>query len=126
MLATARANPPNILPLGDSITYVSPVAGGYREPLQEHLQTAGNVFQVRGKQNANATPALIAAGQANHEGHNGYRVEEIAANLNADDGSPDSNGGFWLQRAPAPDILLLLIGANDILQNYQTATLAER
>ena len=96
-----------IMPLGDSITagYASPpVAGGYREKLYKNLTAAGHTFQFVGSHAMYPSPTLTAAGQSNHEGHNAYTIQQII------DGIENSN---WLN--VNPDIILLHIGANDIL-----------
>jgi len=64
--------------------------------------------------------------QIHHEGHPGYRVDQIANNLDGNDGSGGNNGGFWFHKPKPPDIILLLAGAADILMNFQTSTLAQR
>src|SRR5262249_35732673 len=66
------------------------------------------------------------AGQAHQEGHPGYRIDQIANNLDGNDRSGGNNGGLWFHKPSPPNIILLHIGTNDILQNFATATMATR
>ena len=61
-------------------------------------------FQFVGSQNTYPTATLTSAGDAYHEGHNAYTIQQII------DGVQNSN---WLD--VNPDIILLHIGANDML-----------
>ena len=122
-----------ILPLGDSITDgLGGTGGGYRARLHLLLNNAGDAFNFVGSATNNSTPALINSGQHYHEGHSGYRIDQIEGNLTGLVSSapvPDnSNGGHWLDggiavgRAPIfPDLILLHIGTNDASQG-RTAT----
>ena len=116
-----------ILSLGDSITAGSGSTGGYRDPLYTSLSGNGDSFTFVGSQVETTDSKLINAGQAHHEGHGGYRINDIDGNLTAlHTGTPyDStlNGGHWLDgissgdnARPAiyPNIVLLLAGTNDI------------
>jgi len=95
--------PLKIMPLGDSITYGQGAAGGYRAPLFRLLVNANYNVNFVGSQNDNA-PTWFP--QPNHEGHSGYRIDQIQS-------------GFlgWVQSTSTPDIILLLIGTNDYGQN---------
>lgn len=107
-----------IMPLGDSITAgytgTGGVPGGYRQQLFRNLTAAGCSFQFVGSQTTYASSVLTDAGQGNHEGHNGYTIQQII------DGVEKSS---WL--SVNPDIILLHIGANDIL-NPDAATAPDR
>lgn len=101
-----------IMALGDSITYGQGAAGGYRAPLYQSLvENLFNVVYV-GTQNNNATAWLP---QPNHEGHSGYRIDQIASDFQT-----------WVDSVPDPDIILLLIGTNDYGQDYDTANAKDR
>jgi hypothetical protein len=129
-----------VWPLGDSITYGEGVGGGYRERLLTRLtadQFGGpGGFQFVGTTTINPSPVLTAASQAHHEGHRGYRIDEISSNLNGSDNSTiydDTNhGGYWLTGGPggtlipSTDNILLLIGTNDFLQNRDLAHAPDR
>ena len=110
-----------IMPLGDSITagYLSTasggcVPGGYRQRLYDRLTAEGYSFQFVGSQTTYSTPTLEAAGQNRHEGHNAYSIQQII------DGIVNSN---WLDANP--DLILLHVGANDVLE-AQAATAPAR
>ena len=114
-----------ILPLGDSITNgPGGTGGGYRARLHLLLNNAGDSFNFVGSATNNSTPALINSGQHYHEGHSGYRIDQIEGNLTGLVSSAPAfdtnNGGHWLDggiavgRAPIfPDLILLHIGTND-------------
>ena len=120
-----------IMPLGDSVTYGgapggSIVPGGYRTQLYSDLHNVGYSFAFVGTSTANPSPLLSQADQTHHEGHPGYRVDQIANNLDGNDGSGGNNGGFWFHKPSPANIILLLIGSGDIFQNFQTSTLTQR
>ncbi len=107
-LAGAAA-PVRIMPLGDSLTsgYTVPTyLSGYRERLVTLLTTAGYNVDYVGTQLDTSNPALPSPNQ-DHEGHPGWRIDQIDANIEA-----------WLGAINDPDVILLLIGTNDFYQNY--------
>ncbi len=136
LTCSSLASPPGdgqplqIMPLGDSITYGSSGHhSGYRGPLGELLSSTSTIsnFVFVGSSVDNSLPA----NQQHYEGHGSYAVDNVYTNL---DGLDDSvfqkyhgdsrkpNGGHWLDgivsgpdaRPPLfPDVILLLIGAND-------------
>lgn len=102
---------PRIMPLGDSIT-VGKSSGvddvtkqvSYRKDLWELLLNSGRqVDFVGGLSNG----GFYAGFDADHEGHSGYRDDQIAFNLY------DNGGGDWLGTNPA-EIILLHIGTNGL------------
>ncbi|MDQ1712224.1 MAG: hypothetical protein QOE45_1674 [Frankiaceae bacterium] len=136
-----------IYPLGDSITYGStwgvglPVAppppvpgsagfstpGGYRQPLDVLLTASGITHEFVGSGVANSSPLLDQQGQAHHDGHPGYRIEQDADNLDGHPGIGGDNGGFWLtgtgSRGPiTPDVTVVHLGTNDIGQRFDPGT----
>ncbi|GAA2512999.1 lipase [Winogradskya humida] len=94
-----------VMPLGDSITEGTQVPGGYRIGLWQRMAAAGYRVDLVGTQ-FNGPAAL---GDHDHEGHPGWRIDQIDANVTG-----------WLAGA-APRTVLLHIGTNDILQNYNVA-----
>src|SRR5690349_18888132 len=94
-----------VMPLGDSITEGTQVPGGYRIGLWQRMATAGYRVDLVGSQ-FNGPAAL---GDHDHEGHPGWRIDQIDANISG-----------WL-RTTTPRTVLLHIGTNDILQNYNVA-----
>ena len=118
----------SIMPLGDSITYgeTAPEAntpGGYRGYLADDLASAGLTWAYIGTSEENA-PLGADPGRYRHEGHPGYRIDQLAADLDGPD--PGANGGYWLTgagwRPPArPQVVVLHVGTNDIAQAYDPA-----
>ncbi|MDR2849194.1 MAG: GDSL-type esterase/lipase family protein, partial [Verrucomicrobiota bacterium] len=106
--AFSQTTPPplRIMPLGDSITYGSGAAGGYRLPLYTALTNLGYNVDFVGSATDNAAPGLGA--EINHEGHSGWRISNPG----------NSNGLYeylptWLPSYADPDVILVHIGTND-------------
>ncbi|WP_102126790.1 DUF4038 domain-containing protein [Deinococcus planocerae] len=98
---SAPARAPRVMPLGDSITDGYNVPGGYRIELLGRLSArAPGVNFVGSLQNG---PGTLA--DRDHEGHSGWRIDELSARIDG-----------WLDRAQ-PDVILLMIGTNDVIQN---------
>jgi lysophospholipase L1-like esterase len=100
-----------IMPLGDSITDGSQVPGGYRIELWRRLVSQDRLAVDFVGSLRNGPPEL---GDRDHEGHSGWRIDEVAASV--DD---------WLARH-RPEIVLLMIGTNDMLQNHAVGTAPAR
>lgn len=101
MTSTTRAlsDPIRIMPLGDSLTEGYPqMLGGYRIPLWDQLSSAGLNTELVGSMTDDFEWA-----QPQHEGHSGWKIADL-----------DQQVGIWLSTYQ-PDIVLLLIGTNDIL-----------
>ncbi|QOV90306.1 SGNH/GDSL hydrolase family protein [Humisphaera borealis] len=125
-----------ILPLGDSITWgyedKKLPTGGYRSRLYDKLAAAGAGFTYAGSENDPFDSSLQAPKLTRHEGHGAFRTDQVAGNLlGVAPGSnvSSNNGGHWLDGTashPAinPQIVLLHIGTNDILQKIAPATAA--
>ncbi|HKT03158.1 MAG TPA: cellulose binding domain-containing protein [Rugosimonospora sp.] len=95
-----------VMPLGDSITDGLTVPGGYRIGLWQRF-TAGR-FVVDFVGSLSNGPASL--GDHDHEGHSGWRIDQIDANIVG-----------WL-RTTTPHTVLLHIGTNDVLQNFNLST----
>jgi len=104
------ATPARIMPLGDSITDGYTVPGGYRIDLEDELVADGSSFDFVGS--LSNGPAGLA--DKNHEGHSGFRIDQISSSITA-----------WLTSSQ-PDVVLLMIGTNDVVQDYQLATAPDR
>lgn len=105
-----------IMPLGDSITYGMRPAediGGYRLQLYEKmiLRDRRDVTFVGSLRDGSSG---IGDGYKRHEGHPGWRIDQIRANIDTYLSSSD------------PDVVLLHIGTNDIMQDYRLATAPDR
>jgi lysophospholipase L1-like esterase len=99
-----------VMPLGDSITEGTQVPGGYRIGLWQRFTSNGYRVDFVGTQfNGPAT-----LGDHDHEGHPGWRIDQIDANIVG-----------WLQTT-APHTVLLHIGTNDVLQNFNLSTAPNR
>ena len=101
-----------ILPLGDSITYGSGAAGGYRGPLYYQLTNAGFNVDFVGTQTGNPTNTCP---EIEHEGHGGWRIDQIDSII---------LGVFG--QILDPDVILVLIGTNDYGQGYNTPSATNR
>jgi len=94
-----------VMPLGDSITEGTQVPGGYRIGLWQRVTAGGYQVDLVGSQSNG--PASL--GDHDHEGHPGWRIDQIDANIVS-----------WL-RSSNPHTVLLHIGTNDVLQNHDVA-----
>ncbi len=99
-----------IMPLGDSITDGYYFPGGYRIDLEDQLVEAGLDIDFVGSL-VNGPPELD---DQDHEGHSGWRIDQIAAEIDG-----------WLE-ASQPEIVLLMIGSNDVLQDYDLGAAPDR
>ncbi len=104
-----------VMPLGDSITHgmgagPSQIPGGYRDSLATLYANTGYSFLFVGSHQGNPSPSLTSTGQTSHEGHTGWRIDQIQSSINN-----------W-QASSTPDVVLLHIGTNDILQNTNLGT----
>jgi lysophospholipase L1-like esterase len=105
-IASAESNGGvRVMPLGDSITEGTQVPGGYRIGLWQRVVAGGYRVDFVGTQ-FNGPASL---GDHDHEGHPGWRIDQIDANITG-----------WLQ-ATTPHTVLLHIGTNDVLQNFNLA-----
>ena len=110
-LASAESNGGvRVMPLGDSITEGTQVPGGYRIGLWQRLNSNGYRVDFVGSQ-FNGPASL---GDHDHEGHPGWRIDQIDANIVG-----------WLQSF-TPHSVLLHIGTNDVLQNFNLSTAPTR
>ncbi len=105
LAAVTRNGDVRILPLGDSITEGKWQRPSYRPALWQRLHERGCQVDFVGSQGG---PAGELHYDDDHEGHWGWRTDEIAAGL------PD-----WLPRR-GPNIALVHLGTNDVLQDVPT------
>lgn len=116
-----------VMPVGDSITLGKDGgAGGYRRVLYEWLLAGGYRITYVGKQDLvrHGPPTCSDGAIARHEGYGSFRTDMIL------------NGGTAeKQSAPPlattlgkfqPDVVLLMLGTNDIIQAYQLDGLEAR
>lgn len=106
------------MPLGDSITYGTGSTScngpggcaGYRYPLHNILISGNIPFDFVGSQ-VSGPPNLP---DRDHEGHPGWRIDQIANHV-----------ATWLIQY-TPDVVILHIGTNDIVQNHDLANAGQR
>ncbi len=120
----------NIWPLGDSITYgaaaPSAIPGGYRDPLYKNLVARGCNFRFVGTVNANPSAPLTQAGQPWHDGHSGYAIADFSIPGKNYSGLYDEVAGWVDKLDGKPDVILLMIGINDLNQKYDVTGAAGR
>jgi lysophospholipase L1-like esterase len=116
-----------IWPLGDSITigvsWPTSTPGGYRAALDQILTHDGFDHLFVGTSTVNPSPTLSSDGQVRHDGHGGYRVDQVVRDLDGVARGTSDDGGRWLtgtrRRPPlSMDAVLLHLGTNDILQRW--------
>ncbi len=123
----AKGKTPYIVALGDSITRGS--SGGYgnfRRPLQSLLTRGGYTYQFVGTSteqsfNYHGTDPeqTFTPYQPQHEGYGGFRIEQISADKpDRDDGGVSYPGFASVMALDKPDVVLLMLGTNDINQNF--------
>jgi lysophospholipase L1-like esterase len=93
------------MPLGDSITDGMGVAGGYRTDLWQYFRADGQAVQFVGSEYGGPS----ALGDRDHEGHPGWETDEL-----------DQHVVGWL-RTYEPDVVLLHIGTNDLVNGRAAA-----
>ncbi len=108
--ATNEPAPIAVMPLGDSLTDGYNIPGGYRIDLAERFADDDLAVDFVGSLSNGPTTLR----DRDHEGHSGFRIDEIAASV--DD---------WLGRY-RPDIVLLMIGTNDMVQGDRLSTAPQR
>lgn len=106
-----------LLPLGDSITQTNASHVGYRYRLWEKLEANHLHFNFVGSMNTNHLGSPTYPNPAfdrNHEGHWGWRADQLLANLPS-----------WLTKY-TPGVALIHVGSNDVFQGQSNAsTIAE-
>jgi len=109
-VAAAQPSALRLEPLGDSITYgyQSTTGNGYRGPLWEELAGEGHSLDFVGSVRAGTMS------DPDNEGHSGWRIDQIA-------GITDSSLATY-----RPNVVTLMIGTNDLGQNYQVSTAPAR
>lgn len=111
-LAGSGGSTLKIMPLGDSITDGYLIPGAYRINLHPLLVSSGVNFDFVGAmQNG---PSTLP--DRDHEGHSGRRIEQVHALI-------DQWGYITTFK---PNIVLLMLGTNDVIQDYQMNTAPAR
>jgi len=107
----APSEPVRIMPLGDSITQGDADHDTYRRPLWKSLQVEGYDVDFVGSLRGNHRgPAPRDDFDRDHEGHWGWRVDEILARIRG-----------WVEDSE-PDVILIHLGSNDVFQGEDVET----
>jgi len=109
-----------IMPVGDSITYGMGETGGYRKYLYDNLTQKGYNIDMVGPEGSNSAQTNGIRYDDNHAGYSGYQIKEIP-----DWGRQQGNEGSLYNKLKSknavkqaqPDIILLIIGTNDMTAN---------
>jgi len=121
-----------IMPFGDSITdgYNSDTPGGYRVELFRLAHSAGkNVTFVGHLSNGPGSPVDGVTFPPNHEGHSGWTIyptssrSGISTCLSNGCGAPNQQS---VMLTYTPHIVLLMIGTNDAIDNYDMSNAPKR
>jgi hypothetical protein len=119
----SAAAPLKIMPLGDSITYGVSYDGGYRVELFKDFGSDPNKVVFVGSQTNGSTYLPTSpVNETHHEGHSGWTIKN-SPELGRS-GLYESTAG-WLNTYN-PDLILLMIGTNDVNKNYQVSTAPDR
>lgn len=107
-------SPVRIMPLGDSLTGGDAQRNSYRRPLWHLLNDAGYAVDFVGSRQANSSGELPPDRDfdLDHEGHSGARVDQILEERRD------------AIEAARPDIVLVLLGTNDIIQEQSVESTA--
>ena len=110
-----------ILSLGDSITDGYWTSGAYRKYMYHDLEQMGYNIDMVGPKGGNSN-TFTYNGQSvsyddNNAGYSGYAIQEMTTKEHRS-GILETIQGTWYNAAYQPDIVLLQIGTNDILSNY--------
>lgn len=123
-----------IYPVGDSITHGrtrflrlpttqdGDTPGGYRLPLYTRLTSAGYTVKYVGSSTQNDAPGL--KGQTAHDGWSGWKVDDTQYSIYAK--VKECSATVKKQAGRDPDVILLLLGVNDLNGGEAPATTAEQ
>jgi lysophospholipase L1-like esterase len=113
------SGPIRIMLLGDSITNGTGRRSGYRARLHADLKAAGHNVDFVGSLQSNPSPGLK---DLDHEGHPGFNIDNIANGWRSSAGID-----VWLgPKGYDPDIILLMIGTNDVIEDRDFEHVGDR
>jgi lysophospholipase L1-like esterase len=127
--APAQPGVQRIWALGDSITlgasWPNSTPGGYRTGLDQMLAHDGFAHRFVGTSALNSSLTLDEDGQVWHDGHGGYRIDQVMTDLDGIAHAASDGGGRWLTGTRtrvgiSPDVVLIHLGTNDVLQDWDT------
>jgi len=123
--AVSAAGDLRVMPLGDSITFGYP-NGGYRPHLYD-LLTAASYGNIQFVGSETSCPGTLPSNAIHHEGHSGYMITSGTTSDGVSRGGLTDNIGTWLGAGGAdPNVVLLMIGVNDIANDYECGTAPDR
>lgn len=99
-----------IMPLGDSLTDDLNLPGGCRVELERRIAAEG-LHDVFVGSLANGPGELT---ERHHEGHSGFRIDQV-----------QEHAAAWISSSQ-PDLVLLMIGTNDVLEAFDLSRAPER
>ena len=108
------AEPCRILPLGDSITYGFGYDGGYRVELFKRARAEGKSITFTGSLINGPLTVDGVSFPRNNEGHSGWKINQLLSVLPTP------------ALEPLPNIILLMIGTNDLGENDAVADAPNR
>lgn len=112
----SSAPPLKIMPLGDSNTAGTSYArGAYRTKLWQDFGSDPNRVEFVGS-TGNSLP--LELGSKRHEGHSGYTIAFAPPSYSFGFSNITDNIARYLGPTMNPDIILMMIGTNDINRNY--------
>ena len=112
-----------ILPLGDSITQAENGHNSYRRFLYQKLTEAGYEFDFVGSMNQTKNCGKFPAQDFDfdHEGHWGWRIDEILEGRIGNRCKGKGKLADWLNNY-TPNVALVHLGTNDVIQGNSTAS----
>lgn len=123
----SAASAVTIWPVGDSLTSGFNVAGAYRTQLYADLTAAGETVNFVGSSTADASAPLTTAGETHHDGHSGWFIADAATStVDNNKGILDNVGAWFPALSHTPDVILLMIGTNDMNQGNFVASAPSR
>jgi len=112
-----------IMPMGDSITFGIGETGGYRKYLYDDLTKKGYKIDMVGPEGASKATANSITYDDNHAGYSGYTIKYGLGFFSGQEGDGSLYNVLQLKDAvkkAQPDIILLIIGTNDMSGNHST------
>jgi lysophospholipase L1-like esterase len=117
-----------IMPFGDSITdgYNADTPGGYRVELFRRAHAAGKNITFVGSGSNGPTTVDGVSFPRNHEGHSGWTIYPAGSRSGISTLLKNDGGSQSVMVKYTPDIVLLMIGTNDAIDNYDMANAPKR
>jgi lysophospholipase L1-like esterase len=118
-----------IMPFGDSITdgYNSDTPGGYRVELFRLAHSAGKNITFVGSQTSWGVPKADSVDvPPKHEGHSGWTIYPTGSRSGISTLLKNDSTNQSVMLTYTPDIVLLMIGTNDAIDNYDMANAPTR